>query len=123
MIEPARMRAPAPIRASPETPGRPDGYPSRTPGSTMAQAPRRTSAAPGRSHLNGGSSRSHRRLDGGERPDDAEAKAALRERRPAAHDRLDECLALVLQRLARRDFRADDVAVANEQLELAVRIG
>src|SRR5438552_4160076 len=46
MIDPARMRAPAPIRASPEMPGRPDGYPSRTPGSTTAPAPRRTSAAP-----------------------------------------------------------------------------
>src|SRR6266850_431096 len=123
MIEPARMRAPAPIRASPETPGRPEGYPSRTPGSTMAPAPRCTSAAPGRSHFNGRSSRAHRRLDRHESPDDAEAEARLRERRPAAHDRLDEFLALVLQRLARLDLRADDVAVADEQPEFAVRIG
>src|SRR5258706_12948757 len=121
MIEPARMRAPAPIRASPETPGRPEGYPSRTPGSTMAPAPRCTSAAPGRSHFNGRSSRAHRRLDRHESPDDAEAEARLRERRPAARDRLDEFLALVLQRLAPPDLPAGDGARADEQPEFAVR--
>src|SRR5258708_23722358 len=115
MIDPALTRAPAPIRASPETPGRPDGYPRRTPGSMTAPAPRRTSAAPGRSHFNGGSSRSHRRLDGDERPHHAEAEACLRERRPSGHDGLDEFVALVLQRLARLDLRADDVAVPDQQ--------
>src|SRR5437867_7931444 len=100
MTAPARMRAPPPIRASPETPGRPDGYPSRTPGSTMAPAPSRTSTAPGTSHFNGRSPRPHRRLDRHKGPDDAEAEARRRERRLSGHDRLDECLALVLQRLA-----------------------
>src|SRR5215468_6381766 len=123
MIEPARMRAPAPMQASPDTPGRPGGYPSNTPGSTIDPAPSRTSAAPGRSHFNGCASRSHGRLDGHEGPDDADAEARVRQRRGPGSNRRDEFQALVLQRLARLHLRADDVAVADEQLELAERFG
>src|SRR4051794_33720752 len=123
MIEPARMRAPAPIRVSPATPARPDGYPSSTPGSMLAPAPSRTSTAPGTSHFNGLSFRAHRCGDGHQRANDADSEASLRKRRLSGDDRVHEVGALVLQGLARLHLRADDVAVADQQLELAERVG
>src|SRR5689334_5140959 len=117
------MRAPGPMRTSPVTPGRPDGYPRSTPGSTTDPAPSRTSTAPGRSHFNGGSFRAHRFFDRDERLHDAEPEAGGGERRPSARHGVDELRALILQRLAGLDLRADDVAVADEQFELAVGVG
>src|SRR5262249_29787251 len=76
-----------------------------------------------RLHIDSRAARSHRGLDCDECFDHAEAEARGRQRRAARADRRHEIQALVLERLARLDFRADDVAVADEQLELAVRIG
>src|SRR5712672_784406 len=114
-MEPDRMRAEPPMRVSPATPGRPDGYPSSTPGSIEAFGPRWTSTAPGISHFNGGSARSHRRLDRDQGTDHAGAEASVGERRTPGEDRIHEIGALVLERLARLDLRADDVAVADQQ--------
>src|SRR5439155_18590461 len=50
---------------------------------------------------------------------DVEAGAAAGERLPARHDALDEVLALVPEGLGRLDLRAEDVAVAQLELELA----
>src|SRR5262245_45447440 len=96
----------------------------------IESGPSSTSTDPGTSDFrvrpsdfNSGSVRAHRRLDGGEGANDAEAELAARQRRLAAADRLHEIGALVLQRLAGLHLRAHDIAVADEQLELAVRVG
>src|SRR5262249_8045147 len=122
MIVPARIRADAPMRVAPTMPGRPDGYPSSTPGSIAAPAPMWTSTAPGTPHLNSGTSGGDRRLARGEGARDADAEARGDRRRPAGEQGIQEVAALVLQRLARFDLRTDDVAVTHEQLELAVRV-
>src|SRR5262245_15522743 len=64
--------------------------------------------------------RPHRRLDGGQGANDATPEHSARERYAVRVDRVDELQALVLERLAWLDLGADDVAVAYEQLELAV---
>src|ERR1700687_2761373 len=109
------------MRPPPNAPGRPGGYPRMTPGSMFESGPRRTSTHPVTSHLGGGALRAHRRLDGGQRADHAPPAGAARQRDPACVDGLDELQALVLQRLARLDFRAHDVAIPHEQLELTIR--
>src|SRR4029077_7329764 len=92
-------------------------------GSIPAFAPGWTPTAPGTSHLNGCSPRSHRRLERDQGPHHAGAEAPGGERRPSAADRGHEIGALVIERLARRPPPADEVAVAHQQLELAIRIG
>src|SRR5262252_2117456 len=64
-----------------------------------------------RLYIDGGAPRLHRRLDRDQRFDHAETEAGGRQRRPARPDRRHEFRALVLQRFARLDSRADDVAV------------
>src|SRR5436190_18895641 len=150
MMEPARSRAPGPIRVGPDTPARPDGYPRITPGSIEAPGPRSTSANPGSSerrlvtssimlntvehwntahpgtrssHVHHLAAGAHRRLDGRQRPDHGQTELPARDGRSPGGNRVHEFLSLVLERLARFHFRADDVAVADEQLELAVRVG
>src|SRR3954449_12348180 len=86
-------------------------------------APSRTSTAPGRSHFNGGAFRAHGFFDRDQRLDDAQAEERGSERRASGHDRVDELGALVLQRLAGLDLPAEDVAGADEQLDLAVAVG
>src|SRR5213592_988976 len=147
MTVPARSRAPAPIRVGPDTPARPDGYPRITPGSIDAPGPRSTSANPARSgrslvtssimlnigildtrgtrssHVHHCAAGAHRRLDGRQRPDHGQTELPARDGRTPRGNRVNEFLALVLERLAPFHSRADDVAVADEQLELAVRVG
>src|SRR5262245_61209961 len=101
-----------------------------TAGSITESAPRCTSAAPGSSDFwlptsdsNRGTPGTHRAVDRGQRSNHAEAELAAGDRRAAAVHGVDEVGALVLERLARLDLRADDVAVADQQLELAVRVG
>ena len=91
------MRAAEPIRVSPLTPCRPDGYCR--------------------------SARPHRCVDRHQRSNHAGSEAPSGHGRRSREYRVDEICALVLERLARVDFRADDIAISNEQLELPERIG
>src|SRR5258708_18416687 len=120
MTDPERTRAPRPIRTSPNTPGRPGGYPRTTPGSMFESSPSRTSTQPVTSHLDGRAARPHRRLDGHQHTYDAAPEVPAGQRDAAGLDGVHEFHALVLQRFARLDLRAHDVAVAHEQLELAI---
>ena len=93
-----------------------------TPGSIVASAPTARRHAV-RQHLDGGA---WRRIDASiatsARTTPDAKRPLVSGGRPRAN-RLDEIRALVLQRLTRLDLRADDVAVAHQQLEFAVRFG
>src|SRR5881409_3515795 len=113
MMEPARRRAPAPIRVGPHTPPRPGGYPSSTPGSIDALRPISTSTvhstvsnspvcrltplwpsalscAADQSDLNGCTMRVHRGVDGGQRADYSQTELSARDGHPSGGDGVDE---------------------------------
>src|SRR5438045_2634908 len=122
MMDPARRRAPRPMRTAPVTFGRPVGYPMITPSSMSASGPSWTSAGLLILDRDGGATGLHRRLDRHQRSHDATRELAARERRTAGGHCADKFQALVLQRLARFDFRAHDIAIAHQKLELPIGV-
>src|SRR5437588_12650716 len=85
----------------------------------FASGPRWTSTVEINSNLDRCAQCPHRRFDGDQRTHDAAREMTVGQRCAPVGDRRDEFHALVLQRLARLDLRAHDIAVAHEQLELA----